>query len=185
MIDRIYKALSEERRSPQVTQIDPRFYDEVSRRIKYLSEVALPSVQSELEEALIQKELRMTARLFSDLIETRLGKLLETCRRGESLPPNRLTHQEEAFMQTLLPVVKRYMETKEALMKGQVDVTQERDARQSSLILVRILCDLPAIIGVDLKRYGPLKAEDIASLPLENAELLIRHSQARKIELQG
>jgi DNA replication factor GINS len=47
--------------------------------------------------------------------------------------------------------------------------------------VVRFLVDIPAIIGADLKPYGPFKPEDIATLPLENVEILMKGKAAIKI----
>jgi len=54
-------------------------------------------------------------------------------------------------------------------------------SKPSELILVRFVQDVPQIIGVDLKTHGPFKAQDIASLPKENAEALIKQSLAKAI----
>jgi len=43
---------------------------------------------------------------------------------------------------------------------------------------VRILKDIPGIVGVDFKTYGPYKAGEIAWLPKENAEALIKQGIA-------
>jgi len=40
---------------------------------------------------------------------------------------------------------------------------------------------MPSIIGVDLKTHGPFLKEDIAVLPYENAESLIRRGTAVEI----
>jgi hypothetical protein len=32
-------------------------------------------------------------------------------------------------------------------------------------VVLRFLADVPAIIGSDMKTYGPFKAEDVASVP--------------------
>jgi len=40
---------------------------------------------------------------------------------------------------------------------------------------------MPSIIGVDLKTHGPFLKEDIAVLPYENAESLIRQGTAVEI----
>jgi DNA replication factor GINS len=49
---------------------------------------------------------------------------------------------------------------------------------------IRFLRAVPAIIGIDMKTYGPFKAEDLASMPVENAENLIRRGIAKEVEIQ-
>jgi len=43
---------------------------------------------------------------------------------------------------------------------------------------VRFLRDVPAIVGEDLKTYGPFKAGDVAKLPRGNADALVRQGAA-------
>jgi hypothetical protein len=53
----------------------------------------------------------------------------------------------------------------------------------SQLQLVRFLEDHPQLVGVDLKTYGPFRADDLATLPAENARLIIRKNQAEPVSL--
>ena len=43
---------------------------------------------------------------------------------------------------------------------------------------------MPAIVGADLKTYGPFNPEEVASLPLENAEILAKGKAALKIDFE-
>jgi DNA replication factor GINS len=51
-------------------------------------------------------------------------------------------------------------------------------------MIVRFLQDIPSIVGSNTKIYGPFKAEDIATLPIDNAESLIKRGIALKVEVQ-
>ncbi|MFW9830701.1 MAG: hypothetical protein ACFFD8_02900, partial [Candidatus Thorarchaeota archaeon] len=53
----------------------------------------------------------------------------------------------------------------------------------SSLLLIRFLEDHPQLVGVDLKTYGPFRADDLATLPTENARLIIRKNQAEPVTI--
>ena len=72
------------------------------------------------------------------------------------------------------------------LSRFKEDLAQGREPsafpeKKQETIMVRIIKDLPAIIGVDLKTHGPFKAEDVATLPFENAESLIRQKAAVEV----
>jgi len=56
---------------------------------------------------------------------------------------------------------------------------------KTELKVVRFLQDIPEIVGVDLKIYGPYKKEDVGSLPKENAKALIMQGAAVQIEVDG
>jgi DNA replication factor GINS len=51
-------------------------------------------------------------------------------------------------------------------------------------MLVRFLKDVPAIIGADMKAYGPFKTEDIGTVPTENAVVLLKQGIAARVELE-
>jgi DNA replication factor GINS len=57
--------------------------------------------------------------------------------------------------------------------------------RNPKRILVRFIRDIPAIIGVDMEPYGSFKAEDVATLPLENVESLVKQGVAVKLEVES
>ena len=65
--------------------------------------------------------------------------------------------------------------------KAEAKPVEPEVSKPSELVPVRFVQDVPQIIGVDLKTHGPFKAEDIASLPKENAEALIKQGLARTI----
>jgi len=42
---------------------------------------------------------------------------------------------------------------------------------------------VPAIIGSNMKTYGPFKTEEIASLPAENAKIFVKQGLAEKVDV--
>jgi DNA replication factor GINS len=50
------------------------------------------------------------------------------------------------------------------------------------MVVLRFLKDVPALIGSDMKTYGPFEAEDVATLPSENAKILVKQGLAEKVE---
>ena len=55
--------------------------------------------------------------------------------------------------------------------------------KEINYLLVRFLEKTPALVGIDLKNYGPFEKEDIANLPVKNAKILIFEKFAEEIEL--
>jgi len=49
---------------------------------------------------------------------------------------------------------------------------------------LRFLQEIPEIVGVDLKIYGPYKKEDVGSLPAQNAQGLINQGAAKLIDVR-
>jgi DNA replication initiation complex subunit (GINS family) len=48
---------------------------------------------------------------------------------------------------------------------------------------LRFVKAVPAVVGVDMKTYGPFMVEDVASVPVENAKILVKQGLAEKVEL--
>jgi DNA replication factor GINS len=48
-------------------------------------------------------------------------------------------------------------------------------------VVIRFLSEVDEIVGADLEKYGPYKAEDIATIPYENAQALIAKNIATKV----
>ena len=55
------------------------------------------------------------------------------------------------------------------------------NSHRSRSIVVRFLKPIDQIVGTDLQNYGPFEAEDVATLPFENASALINKKIAVKI----
>jgi DNA replication factor GINS len=56
--------------------------------------------------------------------------------------------------------------------------------RRPKKTMVRFLQNIPAIVGANAQVYGPFKTEDVATLPEENAESLIKRGIALRVEAE-
>ena len=54
-------------------------------------------------------------------------------------------------------------------------------AHKARLVTVRMLAPVGEMTGADLSRYGPYSAEDVATVPLENAAALVSQGQAARV----
>jgi DNA replication initiation complex subunit (GINS family) len=50
-------------------------------------------------------------------------------------------------------------------------------------VVLRFVKPVPAVIGADMKTYGPFLVEDVASLPVENAKILVKQGFAQMVEV--
>lgn len=132
--------------------------------------------QKSLKAQVLEEELRRLQHLLHQLVDRRLEKIRETAGRRE---PVTVDLPEKWILEELAEIARHTSKFKEDLSQG-LEPSNYPEKRKETL-LVRFVKDLPAIIGVDLKTHGPFKAEDIASLPFENAESLIRQGAAVEI----
>lgn len=103
--------------------------------------------------------------------------------------PRKLKEVEAQRVKWLLEAIKRIRKEKIAkkMAERQVDdfledLTSKKKELGTKKILVRILQDVPSFVGVDMKVYGPYKAEDVVLLPEQNVEALIKRGVATIIE---
>ncbi len=63
-------------------------------------------------------------------------------------------------------------------------IEENNDKKPISLenLMIRMLDNVEAFVGLDNKEYGPLIKNDIVFLPIENAKVLIAKGLARAIE---
>ena len=77
------------------------------------------------------------------------------------------------------------VETDEFLIsKGSNDIQNNQMLKKNKeieYILIRFTKNIPALVGKDLKIYGPFQKEDLARIPIQNALILIEENAAIKI----
>jgi DNA replication factor GINS len=129
---------------------------------------------------LILKEKEVAIRLLDELRETRLRKIVGAAKSGKEINPENLTKEEKNLITRVNESLTSFKE-KRSLKPPPAYAPEEK----TELTVVRFLQDIPEIVGVDLKIYGPYKKEDVGSLPRENAHALIMQGAAMQIEVKG
>ena len=61
-------------------------------------------------------------------------------------------------------------------VKVEIEVAHNR-------VALRFIKNIPAIMGADMKSYGPFIVEDVASMPAENAKVLVKQGLAVPVEV--
>ena len=118
----------------------------------------------------------MTERLLGELRQTRIQKII-------SAAQNRIPIQQASLTEEEFGVLEKINQSLSSL--GQLPVQPQKEGLTDELRVVRFLEDIPEIVGVDLRIYGPFKKEDVASLPAPNAHVLERQGAAKSIEVRG
>jgi DNA replication initiation complex subunit (GINS family) len=78
------------------------------------------------------------------------------------------------------------------LLKGQAQTVKTEVIRvdfkvepevSHNRVALRFIKNIPTIIGADMKTYGPFVPEDVASLPADNAKMLVKQGLAVMVEV--
>ena len=106
-----------------------------------------------------------------------------------------LTAEEDRMVETFADFTKTYRKFADDLMQGRTTQIKELDKTPIKVITktdtppvpkrstIRFLKSIPSIMGADMKSYGPFVAEDVASLPPQNAQILIKQGLAVLVEV--
>ncbi len=182
--DELYQIWKAEKNEKNVQTVRPSFYDDVAHLLSECEASAAAAGQDLTQKALFQRELEILRRLSIEIAETRMKKILNASLCHQEIPAEGLSSEEEEFAKQVMLHVGGHCGFIEELTKGKgrpVEASVAVKPAEPRRELVRFVSDFPAIIGVDLKTYGPFKAEDIATLPTENASALISQGVVKQI----
>ncbi|MEM0357749.1 MAG: hypothetical protein QXL77_05175 [Candidatus Bathyarchaeia archaeon] len=173
-----------ESESDELVKLPPDFYSQVAEYVKRLKEEERMIDRKTLRADLLRAEMRNVRRIVSLLAKIRYRKIVRLVVKGK-IPLDMLAVDERniftnnvsfSFAGAFLNLIRN------VLMGIQVESGIDKAQKMA---VVRFLRDIPAIIGADMKAYGPFKCEDVASLPIENVKILARQKLVERVEVKG
>ena len=190
-----------EKMSPYLQELDKDFYAEARNYLCGILQEINASGRSDTGKlALKIAEYENLKIILSDLYETRERKIVSNAlyyvKSGDELDTTNLTREEEEMLRGMVALLKEKRRMVLDMVLGDEEGGEEREEKeekkgeaknkpgaQKEYVTVRILKDLPSIVGVDGRVYGAFKKEDVATLPRPNAETLINRGAAEEITL--
>ncbi|HIE33939.1 MAG TPA: DNA replication complex GINS family protein [Candidatus Altiarchaeales archaeon] len=163
-VESIYRL---EKRSSALQKINDNFYSELHELIC--------KVGDEYRDNLL--------RIRDELFTLRMSKILRlVARPGESSPPSNMTRREKEIYDDIKSIISNYMDE---ISRGNepCKTTEKEDEKGQKIprLKIRILRSIPAIIGSDMKHYGPFYENDEVELPEETAKILLEQEIAKRI----
>jgi DNA replication factor GINS len=178
----LYDAWKSEKEKSELQPLPKEFYGELSRYLKKLREERRMLDEGSIRAKLMNREAENVSRMSRNLINFRYRKILGNVLKGGLLAKDVLTPEEEHMYDRLMSVTEASSRLLKDVLAGRRPHVEEKPVKRPKKIVVRFLQGIPAIVGANMKTYGPFKAEDIASLPVENARILIRKGVAVRVE---
>ncbi len=180
MYDELYEAWVKERETTEIQALPKDFYVKLAGYIKKMREESRMLDEKTIRAKLLRRESNNVKKMVKALIELRREKALQKTIDGKPVAKEALTSEEEELLGEVSPSIEGY----QTLLKGIVDGRTPRIEvkEKSKIMILRFIQEIPAIIGADMKTYGPFKPEDIASLPIENARVLVKQDVAVEVE---
>lgn len=180
MYEELYNAWMRELDSMEIERLPPDFYPRVADYVKRLKEESRMLDKRTLKANLLRKEMRNVKRLIRELLDARYRKIVKSLAKGQKPLPDLLTPEEGKIFSSI-SFAENFKNFARDLMQGYLRAPLSEPEHKRSVL--RFLQSVPAIIGADMKTYGPFRVEDVASLPVENAKALIKQGLAEKLEI--
>ena len=179
MYNELYEAWKHELESFELGKLPSDFYSRIADYLRRLKEEGRMLDRRTAKANLLKREIRNVKRMVDELIRARYRKLVGIMGKNKKVPSDVLTAEEEKVYAGVSPFAEAFRSFAEEILRGRTPkVTVERKLKRTVLCFLK---NVPAIIGADMETYGPFKVEDVASLPVENAKLLVKQGLAEKV----
>lgn len=175
MYRKLYELWLKERSSADLQEVPAELYRQITEYVVTIARKGRMLERSTIQADLLRHEESEVQKLAGQLLELRFRKIAEKTLEGGIVPANLLTPEEKEFNEKIKEAYARFKAVTAAL-RGVVE--ERREGRNK---LVRFARVVPEIVGVDLRRYGPFKPEEIAYIPTDSAETLIKRGAAVEV----
>ena len=181
MYDILYDAWLKEKENAELQRLPKDFYAKLAEYIGRIQREGRMLDQKSAKARLISQELSNVKQLVEKLAGLRFKKIVNHTTSAKPLKKEALTSEEEKTLLGLVPSVENFQSFLKDVLRGKISKVEEK-VESSKRTLLRFVQEVPAIVGADLKIYGPFSVEDVATLPVENAKVLVKHGVAMEIE---
>jgi len=164
----------------EIQRLPKNFYAKIAAYIKKMKQENRMLDKKTTKAKLLDSEFRNVKNMVGELFELRYKKVLEKTLAQETVARAALTEEEKKLYGEVLPLAEAYKAFSKDILHGHLS-TIEKAAKQTMMVL-RFVQEIPALVGSDMKTYGPFEPEDIANLPPENARILIKQGVAVEVD---
>ena len=180
---RLLDAWRRERRSPGLQPLPEGFFAEMSGYAQRLREQTRMIERGSMRGRIAERERENAERMLRELFQLRLRKIVVSEVDGAAMVATAMTPEEKRLNADLRRLLSHHSEGLKSVLLGRAPRVERGPPPRGGLKVVRFVRAVPAIIGIDMKTYGPFEPEDVASIPEENAENLIRRGLAKEVEI--
>ena len=185
MYNELYAAWRREIEGTSLGGLPPDFYNRLTDYLQRLNEENRILDKKSIKVNLLEHESQNVKRMLNELLRARYKKLVRTITQSQKMPSDLLTVEEVEMCKNFVAFSDSYQKFTRTLMQGQASKIEVKVEAQSNhkRVVLRFIKNIPTIIGADMKTYGPFIAEEVASLPFENAKMFIKQGLAVSVEV--
>ena len=174
-IEYLKRRLESESQSEALLQLPNDFYSSLAAYSQKLKRAA-GSGSSEMVVHLTATQSHMLESMVSQLLRLRMQKATTQNALLQLLPEERYVCSAEQKFQ------RRFETMVEAVSSGQPSFVEFAHLNESQRnVTVKFVKHVNELVGLDMRRYGPFEAEDVASIPAASADILIAGGDAVEI----
>lgn len=175
IIEHLRRTLESESQTEGLLPLPADFYAGVSEYSQKLKRSAA-SGASDVAVRLAATQGALIGSMVRQLLNLRTRKAMKQNAALQLLPEERYVCSAEQKFQ------RRFQTLAEAVSSGQPSFIEFAHATENQRsVTVRFVRHVNELVGLDMKRYGPFEAEDVASIPAASADILIAGGDAVEI----
>ena len=180
LLSQLYDIFKLETSTKALCEIPTNLYKDIS---SFMEQTQTDNPNSEsTKDALIYEQRKILSTLTLRLLEIRIHK---TSLLKHDEYSSLLTSEEQYILEPLIKFNKRNLEIIKSIEEGNYNFLESLKDTQSKYTTVKFLNDTPSMVGNDLVKYGPFVKEEIATIPLENANILIKQNIAKELNVKN
>jgi len=200
----LFELLRREKERSELQKLDPSFFNNILRYLKD-KQAILDKQQGDLasveEKKKTQEQQENVRKIIKDLYSKRekkiVGMAIDKSKNKSAIVDNSvfLKEERELFDNVVKildsgreNILSNVIEMKDPVALGGVEqktnlgeAVHKEELPKKDTKLVRFLSAVPKFVGKELEEYGPFEEEDIASLPIEIATVLINKGRVEEI----
>lgn len=179
LYEETYDAWRKESHNTELQPLRVGFYRDLATYVRKLKESQRNLDPKSLKALIIQEELLRLEQIVPQLVKKRFEKLWKTANGQTNIDTAFLDTPEKWVNDEILSATRQFEKLTSEILQGHAP--SDMPSKPRDKLTVRFVKEAPSIIGVDLKAHGPFLKEDVAVLPYENAESLIRQGVAVEV----
>ena len=196
--ERLYDILRAEKFNQDLQKLPENFVQSVR---SYLDEkTRLLARQKEKSSSIFHSEIASTERqlenvkkIVKELYDRREAKILQSAlfsARSSSKVVHNVLDYEKEFYNAMVDLIGGYREgvLSNLLENKEIEDPKpksiKKDEKSSSHRILRFIEAVPRFVAENLKVYGPFEAEDLAFVPVQASEILVKKKKAEVIILK-
>jgi DNA replication initiation complex subunit (GINS family) len=200
MYNELYAAWKREISDSSLGSLPSDFYAKITVYLGKIHEDNKMLDNKSLKVALLEHEKQHVNRMLNELLKMRYEKLMHVITEAQKIPINSLAVEEAKICEDFLSFSSEYQKFTKSLVQGETFTFAPSPVPPTTStaptvpvspaglvspkrVTLRFSKNVPAVIGFDMKTYGPFLVEDVASLPVENAKMLVKQGLAVQVEL--